>query len=254
MSRNWKTALLWSYRILLSISIAVAGICLATQCLHIYNSGDRPFSPESVAAAFCPIAAPVYICGALVIVGLFLKPLLPCPKAKVQKNYDLILSQLQGTTDLSACPEDLKSAVLFLRSRRKLMRLTALALLAVGSLVFLFYGANPNHYHQTDINGSMVGAMLRLLPCMAVPFGFGIFAAYHRRASIQKEIALLKSAPTASKRPAQPAPIKECKAQYLRWGILAAAVLLIVGGYIMGGAVDVLTKAVNICTECIGLG
>ena len=36
--------------------------------------------------------------------------------------------------------------------------------------------------------------------------------------------------------------------------ILAAAVLLLIWGFVSGGAADVLTKAINICTECIGLG
>lgn len=40
----------------------------------------------------------------------------------------------------------------------------------------------------------------------------------------------------------------------LRWVLLAVAVALILWGFLAGGADDVLTKAVNICTECVGLG
>ena len=36
--------------------------------------------------------------------------------------------------------------------------------------------------------------------------------------------------------------------------IAAAAVALIVLGVMNGGMFDVLVKAINICTECIGLG
>ncbi|MBQ8794562.1 MAG: thioredoxin [Clostridia bacterium] len=36
--------------------------------------------------------------------------------------------------------------------------------------------------------------------------------------------------------------------------ILGIAVITLVLGAIFGGYADVLTKAVNICTECIGLG
>ena len=39
-----------------------------------------------------------------------------------------------------------------------------------------------------------------------------------------------------------------------RLALLAAAVCLLVWGFVTGGAADVLTKAINICTECIGLG
>ncbi|MBO5767765.1 MAG: thioredoxin [Clostridia bacterium] len=40
----------------------------------------------------------------------------------------------------------------------------------------------------------------------------------------------------------------------MRISLLIIALFLLVYGYIIGGTADVLTKAVNICTECIGLG
>ena len=46
----------------------------------------------------------------------------------------------------------------------------------------------------------------------------------------------------------------EAPAQRIRIALLAAAVLLIVLGILNGGMYDVLVKAINICTECIGLG
>ena len=41
---------------------------------------------------------------------------------------------------------------------------------------------------------------------------------------------------------------------YVRWVLLALAGLFILLGVSNGGANDVLVKAINICTECIGLG
>ena len=41
---------------------------------------------------------------------------------------------------------------------------------------------------------------------------------------------------------------------WLRWGLLALAAALIVLGVLNGGARSALIKAVNICSECIGLG
>lgn len=40
----------------------------------------------------------------------------------------------------------------------------------------------------------------------------------------------------------------------LRILLYAAALLLIAAGILNGGMRDVLIKAINICTECIGLG
>ncbi len=52
---------------------------------------------------------------------------------------------------------------------------------------------------------------------------------------------------------AQPAPTPR-RLQWLRFGLFAAAAVLIVLGVLNGGLRDVLVKAVNLCTECIGLG
>ena len=40
----------------------------------------------------------------------------------------------------------------------------------------------------------------------------------------------------------------------IRAVVITAAVLLIIAGIANGGALDVLVKAINICTECVGLG
>ncbi len=249
-----RKALLRSYTVLLCLSLAVAGICLIAQCLLIYRSGEQPYSTESVANAFSEIAAPLYFCGAMIMVGIFIKPLLPIPRKKAEKNYAFILQRLQQTTDISLCSQQFQNDIQNLRRRQRLVRILAWLLLAAGSIFFLSYGTNPDNFYKAEINASMVKAMYRLLPSMALPFAFGIFAAYYDKRCIQKAIELLKNAPSAAK----VAAVKTTEAQqsvtYLRWSILAVAAFLICFGYFIGGSADVLTKAVNICTECIGLG
>lgn len=44
------------------------------------------------------------------------------------------------------------------------------------------------------------------------------------------------------------------RAGLLRTGLLVLALVLIVLGVLNGGLRDVLIKAANLCTECIGLG
>ncbi|MGI6497504.1 MAG: CD1871A family CXXC motif-containing protein [Oscillospiraceae bacterium] len=46
----------------------------------------------------------------------------------------------------------------------------------------------------------------------------------------------------------------ESKRRAVRWGILAAAVLMVGFGVWSGEVRTVLEKAVNICLECIGIG
>lgn len=44
------------------------------------------------------------------------------------------------------------------------------------------------------------------------------------------------------------------KENYLRIGVLALAICLMIAGAVRGELLSVFVKAVNICLECIGLG
>ncbi len=254
MNEKTKKLILCIYTVLLCLSVAVAGICLTAQCLLIYRSGEQPYSTESVAAAFSQIALPLYFCGALILLGIFIKPFLPSPRKSFEKNYPFILKRLQQSTDLSLCPQQLQADIQKLRRRQQLVQSLSLVLLAAGSIFFLSYGTNPEHFHKTDVNTSMVKAMYYLLPSMALPFAFGVFAAYYGKKTTIQEIELLKQAPSEAKTAIIKSTAPKRSVMWLRLGILALAVFMICFGYLIGGAADVLTKAVNICTECIGLG
>ncbi len=241
--------------ILLSALIILCGFCLMKACLGIYLSGEKPFSRESVAVAFAPISGPIYICLGAIAATFLLdlwRPLVIKPA--VRRQTAMILARMQEKTDLNLCPEELRSAVLAQRNQRRRRTAVGLILLIVCSAVFLSYGANPHNFHQTQINDSMVRAMYWLLPCCLVPFSYGIWAAYRNLAGMEAEIDLLKTAPKESKITAPAEATAKEPTGTLRKLLLIAAIVLLVYGFCTGGTADVLTKAVNICTECVGLG
>lgn len=241
-------------RVILSISLLAAGICLMAACVGIYRSGDKPFSREAVAAAFGPIAIPVYLCLGLILVSALYELLLPCPAEKKNtRQIRMLLKRAQDRVDLELCGSELKEQVLALRADRKLFSRITLAVTAISTVLFLTYGTNPANFHSTQINGSMIRAIYWLLPCSAVPFAFGCFAARRAHDSMKEELELLKSAPKES-RIAPQRPANSRKTLYIRAAILVIALVCFIGGFFAGGTADVLTKAVNICTECVGLG
>ena len=242
------------YSIVLSIMLAVAGICLIVACVGIYNSGSRPFTPESVAAAFTTIALPVYICLGLLLGGIVLDVAFPFPsKKRTPVRQDAAqLAKLHRKLDMTTAPQ--AQAIRKEQRKRKTLQALNFALLALGSIAFLIYGANPHNFHQSEINISMVKAMYVLLPCMAVPFGFSVYAAFACRSSVKKETALVKEAIAGGNTATSPAPTAKQSLPWLRYALLVVAVSILVYGYFAGGTNDVLTKAINICTECVGLG
>lgn len=132
------------YSILLTAMLLITGICLCVACAGIYFSGEQPFSPGSVAAAFRYISIPVYLCIALAIGGLILDAVFPAESKK--------------------------------RTARK----------------------------KNDT--------------------------------------------------APPSATKDHKLLYLRLALLCIGIGIFAYGFFAGGTADVMTKAVNICTECVGLG
>ncbi len=245
------------YGLLLSFSAAMAGICLIAACLSIYHSGGAQiYTAEKISAAFSQIAWGVYPFLALTVGSLLLELVLP-PRPKAKKGSQtpqMQLKQLRSKANMQYCGPQLRAAIEAQQKRRKLHIGISFALLIVGSLIFLIYALDSRHFHQSEVNTSMINAMTVMLPCLSVPLGYGVFTAYHNQKSILKECKLLITVPKYDSADTGTAPRKPSFAQYLKWGLLIAAVALLVYGYFAGGTADVLTKAVNICTECVGLG
>ncbi len=254
-----KKRIYFIYSILLSAALAVAGLCLIAACVGIYRSGQRPFSREAVAAAFQAIDIPVYFSLLMVLGSIVLNLFWPLESKKkpIEKQYAALLQRQLAKVDLQYCAPHLREAIAKQEASRKIHKLITLVLLGLCSIGFLFYGANTGNFPMEGINDAMVKAMCILIPCLAVPFGYGVFTAYYCRHSIKKELELLKQAisdgcPAPAK--PSPAPAQKNFLPAVQAAIVCLAVGILLFGLFTGGTKDVLTKAVNICTECVGLG
>ena len=239
------------YGIVLSAAAIVAGICLMAACMGIYQSGgEQIYTPEKVAAAFQDIALPVYLFVALSVGSILLEGFLPPrPKAKNAQIPEMVRARLLEKADMTYCGPQLKAAICNEQKKRTVMTGIGFGLLALCSAVFLIYALNGANFHQSDVTGSMVSAMWVFFPCLAVPFAYAVFAAYFCKKSILAECELLKTVPKAENSAPAVKPVA-----WVKWALLAVALGIFIYGFFAGGTVDVLTKAVNICTECVGLG
>lgn len=256
MKKITTDRLLKLYQYLLAACILIAGVCLMLACYGIYAAGgDQPYTPETVAAAFAPIAIPVYLCLGLVVISFVLRLIFPkaYQEPPLRNQPAMTLKRMHTRRDVAAADETLRLAVRKQQRRRKLLYGLCAGVWALCSLVFLLYALNGRNYHQTEINASMLQAMKVLLPCLAVSLAMGIFVSYRSRASMVAESELLKQCPKRT----EPTPAKTLPGwlpMALKLACVAVAVGLLIYGFCAGGTADVLTKAKNICTECVGLG
>lgn len=247
------------YGIAVSAMTAVSGLLLMAACLQIYHSGgEQIYTPEKVAAAFAPIALPVYITLAMIAGSFLLAFLLPAEKKRpqVQKQYALLLRRAYERADMQLCGSELLADIRQEQKKRRLALILCLAVWVIGGIVFLPYACNGSNYSEelhlaTD---SIVAVIWLLIPCTLIPTICSIFAAYYSRASIRRELELVKLVPKAVNKPAPQVEKADRKLLYIRLAVLGLALGVIVGGFVAGGTADVLAKAVAICTECVGLG
>ncbi len=263
MTQETKKRIHLVYGIAVGAISILAGICLIAACLNIYYSGvasdaGQIYTRQVVAESFTKIAIPVYSCLVLVIGGMILNMALPMEKAKLkpEKNLPFILQKLREKTDLNACPETLRNAIERHSTLRKNCILSC-GILLVGSFVlFLIYACDPSNW-GTNSTPSMVSAMQKMFSCMTVPFLVCIIATYLCRKSMEAEIDLMRQAALQAPKAVEKADPKvrsNRAASIARIAILVIGVALVILGACNEGTADILTKAVNICTECVGLG
>lgn len=258
MSKNERLNIHLMFNIILSVLVFVAGICLMAGCLYIYY-GKGEYSAEIVGTVFDYIAAPVYVCLALIVGGFIYEFVSPLKKKKEKPERDHYhqLLKLRSKKDLSDCDKAIGTAVRKESKKRRLLSVIRTVLVAVCAVVFLCFAIVPSNYHQSEINESMIFMMTVLAPCLFVSGAFSVFVAISGKNSMMKEIELLKKIP--DKKGGE--ELKDSVSK-VRLAIVFAVkiVIVLVGigalvyGAVSGGFADVMTKAVNICTECIGLG
>lgn len=139
------------------------------------------------------------------------------------------------------------------RLRRGISVGTAVAALVCAGfcLRFLLDGDNFVSWDLESVMGEMVK---HIAPWTALAFAIMCVSSLVRRASVQHEIALIKGEMGAPGHAETKMAKRALPVNAVRCALYALAAALIVTGVMNGGLKDVLVKAINICTECIGLG
>ena len=244
--------------IVCAVLLVLTAVLFAVSCVQIYKSGASPFTRESVAAHFARIAVPVYACIAVVAVSGLLSLIFPAEAERTARRADeeMTLARLRrkGETTPRAEQEE---------KRRRMLRYAAAAVVAVAAVIPLPLVLNVSRYAEErgSYNDIVLSMVIPVAICAAVALGACIAVSFLCRASVRREIALLRGEDERVVINAAACPIRAFAAQHkaklllgLRVLLLVVGIALVIVGVLNGGMADVLGKAINICTECIGLG
>ncbi|MDE7159164.1 MAG: hypothetical protein K2N74_06295, partial [Clostridiales bacterium] len=129
----------------------------------------------------------------------------------------------------------------------------------------LVYLLNTSHFKSENITAEILAMVKNVLPWVAVSFAVLVAAAVANGIIARKQLAELKTLIKTGNKQA-PGETQSKLARIIsvlssdialwvvRGVVFVVAVTFIILGALNGGAHDVLVKAINICTECIGLG
>ena len=245
-------------RIILTAATMLLLVLLAWQCLDIYLVGNSPanldasglhiqsvYRAEDVIARLASLR--IWAIGylALLVAGCVML------SGSIRKGSAVAMEPENRLRLMKKKLTDLPEAARAEENLRKKIAYGTAAVIAVCAVLSLGYLLNRDHFTSWDLEMVMGQMLMHTLPWIIVAFGAVIAASFVCRSSMEREIALLKGV-SGNKAPEVAA--KPSHVLYVRIALYAVAVTLIVLGINNGGMRDVLIKAINICTECIGLG
>ena len=248
------------YLILQAILCVLLVALLSVSAVTIYREGavrkaEHPlesiYTREIAAEKFAPIVPLFFAAVGLMIAGLVL--------GVRDESADKAAEAPEFRRDLIAArvakPSD---AMRRARGEQKRWLLIGWGAFILCMLPVLIYMLDPAHFPLEDLEGMFFGLVRVLLPWTAVGLGALAVCSGLRERSVLREA---EAARERLKEEKEPGVSPEPKAApwprgigALQIALIAVAIGLIVVGVFNGSARDVLYKAINICTECVGLG
>ena len=144
------------------------------------------------------------------------------------------------------------------RKRQRIILGIRRAAFAACMVPVLIYCTDRGHFPENDPEAMISSLVLHILPWTAAGLLILQMGALLEKKSILREIdaahAQLKAEKTGPRSGSLSKGLPTCGTAAVRIVLLLAAAVMIVLGILNGSLKDVLLKAINICTECIGLG
>lgn len=258
---------------LLSIMIIFTGVCYILAACHIYFTGGRvPYSREVVGEHLLWLLLPSLITVVMTVVGFFTSlfdkvdvPVEEEPSANEVVSPMPKLKKLLSKFDEGSSSDEVKLRLKEQRGKRSLALLVAILASVVSLIASSFILLDFERFTVKNINLDIAFASLIIFLAVALAgFAWGIYDRINAKATseeistirsaIKESPALLVNSKETEKKGFSEIIFSDTAKTVLRVAFFSLSVILIVLGILNGGMADVLGKAVNICTECIGLG
>ncbi|MCM1438306.1 MAG: hypothetical protein NC131_03720 [Roseburia sp.] len=260
-----------SYGIIFGVFTVVVGALFIWQVLSLYFSGTAEsysgdvFTRARVVAALSKIDLFFWLWIAGIVVGFVLWEVFPVKEKPRKICPDLQLARLNKRMP-SAAPAGTEEEFSRIARTKKVtfaLKCAAWALFGVACVYGIVYLCIPSNFPNENVTAEVLNMVKHIFPCvfagLLVVCGAGIYEKF----SVKQILPAVQKVTKGQKPQVKEKNIFETALAALdnKWVILGirialavAAVVLIIVGALNGSARTVFIKAINICSECIGLG
>ncbi len=253
-------------RMLFAVYAIVVAVLLAAAAITIYQEGTAPenvlgngvyvhpiYSVEIVAQHFEPIAGIVYGFLGFALLMIVLELFRSKPKTNPSQQTLPMVGMLECRmgADKQDTPE--AQAVRSERRYRKRLFCALCAVCLVCIAVSAIWLLNPSSFASQEMESVMGQFVLHVFPWIGLVLAASMTVAELANRSALRELPFLRKVLT-KKNIAEDKPASNKPKTVLRAALYVLAIGFVIWGISNGGMRDVLFKAINICTECVGLG
>lgn len=243
------------FLIIVSVQTILMGILFIVQVLRIYLGNNKKFNRE-ICGEYILQILPVIIIWIIIIAFNYIY-------FRSKKNINKDSAKIPFSAKLKIfeymCPENNNMELQSEKKKRLIAFIINICIIIVCCIMGLCYLLNDEHFIPNDkaVIKDTVQMTLHLLPWGIISLISSVLYCLYVEYSSRKSIEYIKQIIKENGRSEK--IINDSKRKNLainitRVSIICIAVAFIVIGIINGGATDVLQKAIEICTECIGLG
>lgn len=243
------------------------------------QAGTQIFTRADVGERLKNLLPAFLVWIALCVVGYVLSLLFVTERRVHKQDIRYTLRRLKKRA--GAAGTTLGEASALVRREETILRILWSVVGAVGvagGVYTIVYLCNPAHFPKIDVTAEMAQMVKHVLPWVTWTFLWACGVGVYERFSAQKQLPEVKKLAAGGKAEKRESEfVRDLRRsaengkfaalvlrvyEFLRrhgvWVVRAAvgcaAVAFVIAGVVNDGAHDVLIKAINICTECIGLG
>ncbi|MDE7396031.1 MAG: hypothetical protein K2M95_07960 [Clostridiales bacterium] len=269
MNKSEKIRLLYSILVgVFSVAMGIALICVAADIYYSGRGTGVVFSRAIVAKRLKMLAIPFILLVGVIACGAIF-PLYEVKAKPTPENAVRLLSEKVAASGKDEEYDEAAKKYKTLKLARLIVWCGAFSVALICAISSLCYLLKTANFKGENITAEIFAMVRHVLPCVAVSFLVLVAAAITNGILAKQQVSALKTMlkhgdkSNASDEPQKPLKwyqkvLRALSTDLALWitrgAVFCVAVVFIIVGALNGGAHDVMIKAVNICTECIGLG